>query len=237
MCFANDNLKLLSDSAISLYKNKKYDKALELFLKIYENGFVSANLLYNIGNTYFRLNNLGKAILFYERAKRLNPNDNDIIYNLNFANALIIDKIEKTSRPFYEEWFKVLAQFFSSNTWILFSIFSFIILLTFIYIFLISYNYILNLLSKILISISILVFIISLSSSYYMFKQCTRKDEAIIIPGKVDVFSSPDMNSTILFELHEGTKVLIINKYENWYEIKIPDGNTGWIISENVEII
>ena len=99
------------------YNESKYDTALVIYEGILKDGFVSAPLLYNIGNTYFKMRNYPMAILNYEKALKLDPTDDDIRQNLVIANALITDKIEPLPVFFLTKWWRNLGNMLTANGW------------------------------------------------------------------------------------------------------------------------
>lgn len=229
--------KPLLDSAISAYQKKDFNKALNFYHQIVDSGLESANLYYNMGNAYFRINELAKAILYYERAKLLNPKDPDIQHNLKYANAFISDKINELPEAFYLTWFRQFSYLFTTNTWAWLSISLFILFLTLIYLYFLSYSFLATRIIKITAFFVLILWIISISTAYYSYKQSSSHKYAIIISDVVEIKSSPDENSTSLFVLHEGTKVYIKEVFDEWLEIKIADGNTGWLKKSNIEQI
>jgi tetratricopeptide (TPR) repeat protein len=126
--FASDNL-LLIEQANKYYDESEYSLAVETYETIINNGFESDKLYYNLGNAYFKLNNLPMAIFYYEKAKKLNPYDADILFNLEIANGRIIDKIEPVPQFFLFKWWDLLVKSRTMEQWARVSIFSFIIFL------------------------------------------------------------------------------------------------------------
>ena len=197
----------------------------------------SATLYYNLGNAYFRDNQLAKAILNYERAYLLEPGNGDIRHNLRFAQNMTEDRIEHVGIFFLKDWFKSVRDFNSSNRWAVISIVSYLLFLTCVALFLF-----LRLLwarktafySGILF---LLLIVVTTSFAFSQKRERTQRNVAIVMVGAAAVNASPDMNSNRLFELHEGTKVSIRNSDGNWYEIEIANGSVGWTEQKNVEVI
>jgi len=233
----NQSFKPLLDSAFKAYQQGHYEHCIQFYQKIEQQGYTSAYMYYNMGNAYFRSNQIAKAILYYERALRLNPSDIDIQHNLQFANTFVTDKISELPKPFYVTWFNSLVNLLSTNLWAWLSIISFILLLAFIYLnFLTSIDWLIRTI-KAFIIILIILFFISTISAYASYHKQVSQNEAIVMSDTVEVKSSPDEKGTTLFVIHEGTKVKITDEFENWVEIRLADGNTGWIIQKNVERI
>ena len=219
------------------YSESKYDTAAVIYQSIIDSGYQSPELYYNLGNCYFKLQEIPSAILYYEKALKLNPNDDNIIYNLNLCNSLIPDRIEKLPRLFFIRWYQGLYNYFPIDMWaniglVLFGLFAFFIL-----IYLLSSKVTLRKIGfwtgMVFLFLSIFTFFLT-SQKYSSFKS---HDEAIIFTPSITVKSSPAKNSVDLFVIHEGTKITILDRVGEWQKIKIQNGSIGWIESENSMII
>ncbi len=219
------------------YSAGDYEKALAQWIELYNTGYRSANLNYNIGNAHFKMNNVPGAILFYERALLLKPADEDINYNLQIARTLVVDRFEEIPKLFFVKWFDFLSLIISSNSWARISIVSFILCLLFLslYFYTSVYRY------KVLgFWLAILLFIISLSSFSFTFRNKSLvydSSTGIIFSSLVNGKSSPDDSGTDLFVLHEGTKVTVEDEVGQWFEIRLSDGNKGWVPANSLEIL
>lgn len=116
LCFAQE-AALQFEKANQLYRDGKHQDAVDMYGQVYSNGFESSDLHYNMGNAYFKLNNIPRSIISYERAKRLSPGDEDILYNLRLANLKVIDKIEPLPELFFVGWWNSLVNIMSSSQW------------------------------------------------------------------------------------------------------------------------
>ena len=183
------------------------------------------------------MHNIGKAILNYEKAKLLDPKDEDIQFNLELANSLIVDKIDEIPVFPLKLWFNNLILIFSSNIWAILSIISFVIFLIALLIYLFAKTI---LLKKISFWIGALLLIVSISTcifSYHNKKLLTKHEYAIVLSPSLTAKSTPDENGTDLFVIHEGLKVKVEDKLGEWCEIKLSDGNKGWVKTGNLENI
>ncbi len=233
----NTEIKAASDA----YRNGDFKKSIELYETIVNSflnqGKESAELYYNLGNAYFRDNQIGKSILNYERALLLDPADGDIKHNLRFANLRTEDKIDTTQDIFYVNWFMTIQNMFNSNIWATIAIVLFILFLicTAIYLFVrIIWA------KKVAFFTGVLFFVLLIMANVFTFRQKNLRqnhNHAIIMTGAVTAMSSPDTNSMEVFQLHEGTKVTITGTDRNWYEVEIANGSVGWLKNESVEII
>lgn len=231
----------LAVTAAEAYRSQDFKRSIELYEKLINESIslnrVSAQLYYNLGNAYFRDNQLGQAILNYERALLLDPGDSDIRHNLRFANNRKVDRITPAGDIFISNWFKAIRNLYSSNTWAIIAIISFVlfILLLAAYLF-VSVIWI----RKTAFYSAIVIFLLMIVFNIFSFSQKReqiRGDTAIVMVGSAGVNASPDDNSNELFELHEGTKVKIKNSDGNWFEIEIDNGSVGWTRKDNIEIV
>jgi tetratricopeptide (TPR) repeat protein len=215
--------------ANELYKKGFFSQSASKYQLLVDSGYQSSELFYNLGNAYFKANDNKSAILYYEKAKLLSPGDKDLEYNLAFARSKVVDKIEAIPDLFFIDWFRSFRNHFSADFWSLSSIFFFILALSgFLF-----YFFSVQLRAKKISfwgGVIVLFFaILSFAFAYGRQNTINQQRTAIIFVQAVTVKSTPSETGTSLFVLHEGTKVEIIDKVDNWHKIKIPDGNQGWI--------
>nr|NQU90766.1 tetratricopeptide repeat protein [Bacteroidota bacterium] len=237
LAFADDN-QILIREANKEYNEGLYGQAIELYEKAMENGYESFELYYNLGNAYFKLNNLASAILFFEKAKKLNPNDEDINFNLKIANSRIVDKIETVPELFYVRWWNSMIYALNVDEWAWVNILSFSLALVLILVFLLSQSIWLK---KTSFWLGILILLFSISSyllSSQKYNSFLKNHEAIVFTPTVTVKSSPSKTGIDLFVIHEGTKLQITDQVgDNWYEVKIANGSVGWIPATDIRKI
>ena len=214
-----------------------YKEALQSWTEVYNTGYRSASLNYNIGNAYFKLNNIPQAILFYERAYLLKPADEDINYNLQIARTLIVDRFQEIPELFFVRWYDFVSLFLTSNRWAQISITSFILSLLFLSLYIYSSKYRQKIVgfwfavSLFVLAIGSLIF--SSRNKYLVYDS----HKAIITTPMISGKSSPDSSGTDLFVLHEGTKVTVEDEVGDWLEIRLSDGNKGWVPLNSLNII
>jgi tetratricopeptide (TPR) repeat protein len=219
------------------FSSGSYEEALQEWTDIYNTGYRSANLNYNIGNAFFKLDNIPQAILFYERAYLLNPADEDINYNLQIAKTLIVDRFQEIPELFFVRWYNFMSLFLSTNTWALISITSFIICLLLLSLYIYSSRYRFKVIG---FWAAVFFFVLTMASFAFTIRNKSLvydSQKAIISSPLVNGKSSPDNSGTDLFVLHEGTKVSIEDEVGEWYEIRLSDGNKGWVPVNNLDII
>jgi tetratricopeptide (TPR) repeat protein len=214
---------------VTYFTSGSYQEALKIWTDIYNTGYRSSNLDYNIGNAYFKLNNIPSAILFYERAYLLNPADENINYNLQISRTLIVDRFQEIPELFFVRWYNFISLFLSTNSWAKISITSFILFLLLLSLYIYSTRYRHKVIG---FWLAVFFFILSLASLAFTVRNKSLvydSHKAIIMSPLVNGKSSPDNSGTDLFILHEGTKVSIEDEVGEWFEIRLSDGNKGWV--------
>ena len=229
-----DSLMQIANKA---YNAGNYDSAINVYQKIANKGLESAKLYYNLGNAYFKNGDVPSAILYYERAKKLAPNNEDIEFNINIANSMIVDKIERVPRLFYQRWWNYFYNMFNANAWAIIAIVSWFILVFFIGVFILSKSRgarkIAFYFGLLFLLISVAVF--GLAAQKYV--NTREHNEAIVFTPTITVKSSPTMNAVDLFVIHEGTKVRVLDEVNDWVKIRIPNGSIGWLPAHSVKRI
>ncbi len=223
--------------ANDLYQKGEYDKASAIYEEIIDQGYSNAEVYYNLGNAYYKLDKVPDAIINYERARRLNPDDEDIDFNLNIANLKIVDKIKPVPKFFLTEWLIGIRDLWGSRTWAIFAVIFVWVAAIFLSGFILIWS---PSVKKLMFSLAIISVILATFSFVFGWQSSEIEkthDHAIIFPSSVYVKSSPDENGNDLFILHEGTKVQIMDKVGDWNKIKLADGNVGWLLAETVEVI
>ena len=222
---------------VEFYSAGNFVEAANVWTELYNTGYRSAILNYNIANAHFKSGNIPASILFYERAYLLAPLNEDINFNLQIARTFAIDRFQEIPEIFFVKWFNVLALLISSNSWAIIAIIAFLICLISASLFIYSSNY-LQKVTGFWTAVFCLVFsltAITLSSRNNTLINNSRK--AIIFSPVVTGKSSPDASGSDLFTLHEGSKVSIERRVGNWLEIRLSDGNKGWIPDNSLEVI
>ena len=219
------------------YTKSKYDTAITLYKSIILAGKESAEVYFNMGNSFFKQKDYANAILYYERAHQLLPGDDDINFNLQLAQTMVVDKINSIPEFFVKRWWRIFSELFSSNTWAFLSILMFVFSLLILLVYLFAMRVWLKKLSFYIGSLFILACIVSFLNSYSIKQINTSKTGAIVMSASVTLKSSPNEGGTDLFVLHEGAKVQVIDNVGEWLKIKIADGNTGWLLKNNIEEI
>ena len=223
--------------AEQFYQQNEFSKAITEYLSLTELGLTSAELYYNLGNAYFKNHDIKLAILYYERAKRLAPNDEAIDFNLNLSRSLIFDKVEAVHELFLITWGKTIRDWMTISAWSWWSIGSFaaVLLLGLLFLFVRRIT-----VRRLAFGLCVLCFVMSITSFVFGYLQkanIERSDEAIVFTPSVTIKSSPDDSGNNLFILHEGIKVRIEDRIGEWCEVRIADGNKGWMRMKDLEVI
>jgi tetratricopeptide (TPR) repeat protein len=223
--------------ANELYQKQNYDSAVKIYEQLASQNYNSAEVYYNLGNSYYKLNNVARAILNYERALRLKPDDDDILFNLKVAQLKVVDKIETVPEIFYVRWLKSISLLLTPDNWSRMVIACIWIMFLFAAMYVLSSAVIMKrigfLMAALFLIISICTFLIS-GQSYT--NQVTQK-RAVVMSVSSYVKSSPGDNNTDLFLLHEGTRIDVLDSYDNWVKIRIANGSIGWVKSVDIEEI
>lgn len=230
-----DSIQKKLELANTYYNEAIYDSAIIAYHEVLDAAHESVALYYNLGNTYFKLRDYPSAILYYEKARKLDPSDSDILFNLEVANELIVDKIDPLPQMFYRIWWNTFYAMFDADTWAWLSVIGFLMTLTLVLLYLLSNRIMLRKIGFFagLLLLFLTVGAFGLASQKYYYTQQTS--EAIVFTPTITVKSSPAANSVDLFVLHEGTKVLLLDEVGSWAKIKIANGSIGWLPEESIK--
>ena len=227
----------LFEKANQAYKKGKFQDALSLYKKISESGEESPALYYNTGNTCYRLQQYPLAILYYERALKLDPGNDDILFNLKIANQKIPDRIEVMPKTFFQRWFDAATNAFSSFQWSIVLFVLLTIMLGCIAVYLFTRQVSLKKTSFWLSALLVLFFAVSVFLARKQYIQTSHQHSAVLFTTSVNVKSSPDEKGNDLFVLHAGTKVQVTDQLGEWREIRIANGAVGWVKAKDMELI
>jgi tetratricopeptide (TPR) repeat protein len=211
------------------YAKSEFAVAAQKYQAVVDSGYSSADLYFNLGNAYYKSKSLKNAILNYERAKLLDPSHSEVNFNLEMAKSQTLDKIEAMPELFFITWGKWFRNIFSSFTWSVFSVLFFIVGLALFLIYLLSSHLISKKVGFWTGTVLILFAVVSITCAYQSNKLIVERNTAIVYSPSVTVKSSPSDSGNNLFVIHEGTKVTMLDQVGVWREIRIADGNRGWV--------
>lgn len=219
------------------YEKGNYDAAIKLYESIAKGEQEAVSVYYNLGNAYFKTNNIAFSILNYERAKKLQPENEDILFNLKLANQKIEDKIDEIPQLFITEWKDGIVHQLTERSWSMLFISSLITSLLLFVLYTSSSNRNAKQIGFFGGSVVLILSVFFSFTAKHKYNDSLLSSHAIITSASVTATGSPNEEGTKLFVLHEGTKVSIKQKSNKWIEIKIANGNVGWVKSTTLEAI
>ena len=227
----------LFEKANQAYNQKEYSQAITLYEDLVKEGYVDAIVYYNMGNAYYKDGQLAKSLLWYERALRLEPANEDIKHNIAFVNQQTIDKMEIQPEFFLKEWIGAIQNLFPSRGWAILSVVLGVCLCVSVVLMLVFSTSKGRTSMFLSACVCFILAIVSITFANLQAKNAHRTDEAVIMRKMLTVKSTPDTSGTDLFTVHEGLKVRITDEAGSWIEVRFANGNKGWIMKETVEII
>ncbi len=228
-------LVTLLSEANQLYSDGSYAEAAKAYEEIIAEQ-PNSEAYYNLGNAYFKQDELAQAILAYERCLRLDPRNKDAKYNLAFAQSRIIDNVEDNQAFFIKSWLQAIRNTLREKTWMNISIITFLLVLIGFLLFALSKEQWLRKTAFYVALVSLIISISSCANAGSLHRRDNLRQEAIITQGIVNVKASPDRSGTELFTLHEGTKVTIHETLGDWCNIHVGN-NVGWMKISSLERI
>ena len=223
--------------ADSAYARGNYQEAIKGYESLLKQG-ASAEIYYNLGNAYYRTENITRAVLNYERALLLSPGDGDIRFNLQIARSKTIDKIVPESEMFFVTWYRSLVNIMSVDGWGRMALVSLALVIVLFLVYLFSARVWMQKVGFFGGGALLVVFVLSNIFAWQQSQNLLYRKGAIVVAPSVTVKSTPAQNGTDLFILHEGTKVVITDgSMKDWREIRLADGKKGWLESKKIELI
>lgn len=219
------------------YVKGNYQQAIKDYQEILKTG-VSSEIYYNLGNAYYRTDNITQALLAYERALQLSPGDNDIRFNLQYARSKTIDKITPETEMFFVTWYNSLVNFTSVDRWANTAIVSIVMALLLILVFLFAPQMWARKSGFYGSAVFLLLFAFANLFAFQQKHELETKQGAIVIAPTVNVKKTPAVSGTDVFVIHEGTRVDITDRgMKQWRGIKLADGREGWLKTSQIEEI
>ena len=220
-----------------MYQKGNYQQAVRGYEKLLKQG-ESAALYYNLGNSYYRLDNIPHAVLSYERAQLLAPSDEDIRFNLQLAQSKTIDNLTPESEMFFVTWYKALVNFLSVDCWAFLSLACLFLSLAALVVYLFVESDSFRKAAKAAVPVFFFLFLLDIFFAVQQVYLLDSDDHGIIMSSSAVVRKTPDQQSAEAFILHEGSKVRIIDhSMSQWTEIQLSDGRQGWVRTRHIEAI
>ncbi len=219
------------------YQSQKYDSAVTAYHKVLDLGYIGTSVYYNIGDAYYREGKLGYAILYYEKALKLSPGDNDVIHNLEIANARTIDKVNTLPPFFLFQWWESFLGLLTVNGWTYTAYICLLLVLGSILLYFFAKRPGVQRASVFSGFISILLLVFTASVVAVTVNRALNVKYGVIVSPVVSVKLSPDQTSNDAFIVHEGLKVRELEQVGNWIEVRLADGKEGWVLQSEVGTI
>lgn len=233
----SQNVQSLFESANENYNKGNFKEGIQLYDSIVKTGFESPFVYFNLGNSYYKLADFTSAVYYFEKAIKLEPNNDDFKYNLALTNEKIVDKIEAVPEFAVRQWWNFILFSFSESQWMWINIITYSLFLIALIVFFISKS---TQIRQWYISIVAILFVVAITSGFIGFRSFQEKNThntAIVFTPTVNIKSAPDQKSKTIFILHQGSKISILESNTNWRKIKIADGSIGWIMIEDIKVI
>ncbi len=228
--------KTLFDQGNSLYNEGKFQEAITTYERILDSENHSAQLYFNIANAYYKMNRIAPSVYYYEKALQLTPNDNDIKNNLSFAQNMTIDAIEVIPEMGFSKIIRNIVNKFSYDIWAILSVVFVVLFVVLFLAYYFTYSTNRKRLAFLSSNLSLVLVLVTLIFAFQKYKYEQNDKPAIVFAQESEIKSEPNLRSEIAFKLHEGTKVQVLEIYnENWTKIKLTDGKTGWIPSQDIK--
>jgi len=226
-CFAQN--EQLFEEGKKAYAAENYQKAIDSWKRILDNGKESSNLYFNLANAHYKMNHVGPSIYYYEKALQLTPNNSDVKTNLAFAENARIDAIEPLPKTIFRKWYESIAGIFNYSDWAIISV-----ACSFLFVgFFLFYYFSASEKSKRILfttALGMLLFlIVSVVMAFQTYKYVQMDRPAILFAETANVKEEPSLGSPDAFVLHEGTKVQIIASQNKWVRVSLVDGRDGWL--------
>ncbi len=225
------------EAANDAYHMADYHKAVRLYHQSLKKG-ASTEIYYNLGNAYYRIDNVPKALLYYEKASKMAPMNDDILHNIDIVQAKTIDKLPVESEIFFVQWYRYIQSFMTIDGWAHISIISLVLALVLFLAYLFLNNVFIRRSAFYSSVVLLALFILGNLFAWQRKSLLDSHDAAIVMSNAVSVKTSPTLKATDACVIHEGTKVRITdNDMKDWLGIRLSDGREGWIPSRAVEEI
>ncbi len=221
----------------SFYQKQQYDKAVQAYSKVLNEGYESSELYYNLGNAYYRKGNLGYAILNYERALKLSPGDEDTRHNLALANSRTIDRINTLPDFFIFQWWESFLALLTFSGWVYLSYIFYLLLIGLIIFYFFTRRADYQRLAFFTGVAVLALFAASVAISVIKFNREYNIKRGVVVQQSATAKLSPDPDSKDAFVIHEGLKVKIEDKVDNYYKVKLQDGKLGWLPQNDLKMI
>ena len=224
--------------ADELFSQGDYEEAIDAYNLLIERQGGSAEVFYNMGNAYYRLDSIARAILCYERALRLQPGDDDARFNLQLAYSKTIDKIAPEREMFFVTWYRSLVRLLSVDAWAYTALASLALAVVLLLVYFFAYGERLRRLSFFASLTMLLLFLLANLFAWQQQRALSSHSDAIVIQEVLPVKNVPSDEGNDEFSIHAGTKATVTdNTMDDWKQLRLPDGREGWVPTQTIEMI
>lgn len=237
ICGKSLSVDEVMSQANQLYIESDYTSAITKYEELVSEGYEGVSLYYNLGNSYYRIGKLGYAILYYEKALKLSPNDEDVKHNLALANLRTADKIETLPKFFLFEWWETFLAIFSLQGWTIVTLVIYVLFLFALTSYFFLNHIIHQRISFFSAGITLIILLISISVVVIKLNRENKRMEGVIVENSVVVKLAPNEKGKDGFIVHEGLKILIEDEIDDWKKIRLADGKVGWIDKNQLRIL
>lgn len=229
--------EVLFNNASKAYNEGSYLEAIDNYHKILKSGQHSADVYFNLGNAYYKVNKIGPSIYYYEKALLLDPNDAVILNNLSYAQNMTIDAIEPMPQTAMSKMIESVKNILTFDQWaytaVIF-VFLFVLLYLAFYFFQFADK---KRIAFIASMMCLLGMVLSILLAFIQYQDFTQTQPAIIFAVETAVKEEPNNRSNTLFDLHEGSKVFVEEELNDWNKIRLADGKNGWIPATDLKML
>lgn len=225
------------EQATVAYNEGAYEKAIDLYSSILESGQHSAAIYYNLGNSYYKLNNVPNSIYYYEKALLLSPNDPEILNNLGYAQQMTLDAIEVLPETGLSKLYKSVTDVLTFDQWAYLGVFFMFLFVILYIVFYYAYYSLRKRWAFIGSLVSLTAALVTVVFAFVQYQDYNAYRPAIIFADEIGIQAEPNMTSDEVFILHAGTKVNVLEELNNWKKIALTDGKTGWVSSDNLKLL
>ncbi len=234
--FAQNHQEIFQ-KANTAYQNGHYQDAIDAYKQLLAAKIEDADLYYNLANAYYKLNRIAPSIYYYEKALLVDPKHRDAKHNLMYAQRMTIDSFDTIPKSILQRIDENIIYPFGVDTWAAISVVGAFLFAVFVLMYYFSGQTTRKRIFFVLSSITLLFFLLSVSFTLKRKYYYEHNQPAIVFEPKISVKSEPTPTADEAFELHEGTKVQILESLDSWYKIQLPDGNIGWLQQDTVKKI
>ena len=225
------------EEANTLYNASKYAEAIDKYESILDSKEHSVELYFNLGNANYKLNNIAPSIYYYEKALQLSPNDKEIENNLAFAKNMTIDAIDKVPEVGFSRITKNIVNTFNADTWSKIAIGGVLLFVLLFLMYHFSHGTSRKRIAFIVSVLSLLIACFSVAMAFQKDRLNKKDNPAIVFAQESRVKVDPNQTSEEVFRLHEGTKVQVLETFEDWKKIQLSDNSIGWIPSKDIKLL